>query len=180
MARKSGYALRDSKSQKEGPKNQVGRLRVRSKKELAQVSGPIRHFHLSLTQGGESRTSNGRLVPTYAGTGILYRTIDSSGIIDSLSKAKHTPRDFKRKLILNKTTRPNRCHVILWLEIVLLSTTRAMYYYFCAFFYTCNSGSGMRIKGKTVWVVGASAGIGEHGAYECARRGASKISRALC
>ncbi len=33
----------------------------------------------------------------------------------------------------------------------------------------------MKVKGKTVWVVGASAGIGEYVAYECARRGASTL-----
>lgn len=33
----------------------------------------------------------------------------------------------------------------------------------------------MKVKGKKVWIVGASAGIGEHVAYECARRGAARI-----
>jgi len=33
----------------------------------------------------------------------------------------------------------------------------------------------MKVRDTTVWVIGASAGIGEHVAYECARRGAAKI-----
>ena len=33
----------------------------------------------------------------------------------------------------------------------------------------------MRVRGRTVWVVGASAGIGEYVAYECAKRGATRV-----
>ncbi len=33
----------------------------------------------------------------------------------------------------------------------------------------------MRLKDKTVWLVGASGGIGEYVAYECARKGADLV-----